>query len=167
MLFTKKHLRLHIVIFLTEIQQLTNMKQTIYTLKHFMTKKLAIVCIGVFFAGGIHAQVRVEPKPAPKRSVENEKAREQTRWMYKNLSLNTEQYEKVNDINLLYAHKCDSIDKISSTALKNGYKQQLKKEKENQLKLALTEQQFAQYSLHKDKQTSQKKSPFTGTYLGN
>ncbi len=119
------------------------------------------------FHNTVFAQIRIEPKPPVKRSVEVEKAREQTRWMYKNLSLEPDQYEKVSATNLLYAYKSDSVEKIKSKDLKTQSLKILKESKEDQMKKILTEQQYKQYIAHKEKQTSQKKSPFTGTYLGN
>ncbi len=118
------------------------------------------------FSLPVVAQVRLEPKPPVKRSVEEEKAREQTRWMYKNLSLETAQYEKINAINLSFAFKSDSLDRIKNKVVRAEEKTKIKQAKEEQIKKTLTEEQYKQFTAHREKQTSQKKSPFTGTYLG-
>lgn len=117
--------------------------------------------------GSVIAQIRTEPKAAPvKVSVEVEKAREQTKWMYRNLTLNTDQYEAVNEINLTYAYKFDSIEKLKSKSAKSDAKLKIRSDKEARIKSVLTPEQFTQFVAHKEKQTSQKKSPFSGTYFG-
>lgn len=128
------------------------------------------VCIGLLIlmpSGGVIAQIRTEPKVTPvKVSVEVEKAREQTKWMYRNLTLNTDQYEAVNEINLTYAYKFDSIEKLKSKAAQNDAKVKIRTDKEARIKSVLSPEQFTQFIAHKEKQTSQKKSPFSGTYFG-
>ncbi|MBC7553073.1 MAG: hypothetical protein H7257_03745 [Taibaiella sp.] len=112
------------------------------------------------------AQVRNESAPPKHVSMEEENARAQTRWMYKNLSLEAEQYEQVNEINLTYAYKFDSIEKLKSKAAKTSAKNRIKQTKEARIKAVLTPDQYLQYVAHKEKQASQKKSPFSGSYLG-
>ncbi len=129
---------------------------------------ILVLVSGANVSQSVVAQVRKEPLGKPmRRTVEEEKAREQTRWMFKNLSLDLDQYDKVNAINLQYAAKFDSVDKIKSPNLKTEATTKLKKSKEEEIKKVLTEQQFKQYIAHRAKQSTQKKSPFTGTYLGN
>ncbi len=113
-----------------------------------------------------YAQVRTEPKPPKRTSIEEEKAREQTRWMYKNLTLGTDQYDKVNEINLTYAFQCDSLDRVKSKGAREEGRNKIKQNKEAQIKAVLTPDQFKQYVAHKEKQVSQKKSPFSGSYFG-
>jgi hypothetical protein len=134
-------------------------------------KLLLMKCIGIALfmllcIAPVFSQIRVEPKPPKKASVEEEKAREQTRWMYKNLTLEAEQYEKINEINLTYAFQSDSLDNVRSKAARNDGKAKIKLVKEEQIKSVLTPEQYKLYVAHKEKQTSQKKSPFSGTYFG-
>ncbi len=133
--------------------------------------RLALGCFIMLLSSSLVAvaQVRNEPgekKATIRRSVEEEKAREQTRWMYKNLSLETSQYEKINAINLAYAYKSDSLDKVKDKVAKKDGKLKIKQNKEEEIKKTLTEEQYKQFTAHREKQTFQKKSPFTGTYLG-
>lgn len=129
-------------------------------------KKCVCMFFLLFIFFNITAQIRTEPKPPKKVSLEEERAREQTRWMYRNLSLEPDQYEKVNEVNLTYAFKADSLDKVRDKALRNDGKAKIKQSKEVQIKTILSPDQYKQYAAHKDKQTAQKKSPFSGTYLG-
>ncbi len=131
-----------------------------------LMKCLCIALVMLLSNSTVLAQIRVEPKPAKKASVEEEKAREQTRWMYKNLTLEAEQYEKINEINLTYAFQSDSLDNVRSKAARNDGKAKIKLVKEEQIKAVLTPEQYKLYVAHKEKQTSQKKSPFSGTYFG-
>jgi hypothetical protein len=114
----------------------------------------------------VFSQIRTEPKPPKKTSIEEEKARVQTRWMYKNLTLGPDQYEKINEINLTYAYQSDSIDSIKNKAKRTDSKEKIKLVKDTKIKEVLTPEQYKQYVAHKEKQTSQKKSPFSGTYFG-
>ncbi len=138
-------------------------------IKRKINNSRIVICITIIllcFTFPAVGQVRIEPKPPVKRSVEEEKAREQTRWMYKNLSLESDQYEKINNINLSYAFKSDSLDHIKNKLVRTEGKLKIKQSKEEQIKKTLTEEQYKQFTAHREKQTSQKKSPFTGTYLG-
>ena len=132
----------------------------------YLAEKCIAICLVLITSFPIFLQAQVAPAPSKvrKSSVEDEKAREQTRWMYKNLSLERDQYEKVNVANLYYAKKLDSLEKLKDKALKNTYKQKVKQERDAAIKGVLTSEQYKQYLLHKDKQTAPHKSPFTGTY---
>ena len=117
--------------------------------------------------GSAYSQIRGEPDPVNvthKPTTEEEKAREQTRWMHRNLELELEQFMQVNNINLTYAHKLDSLDKLADRKLKSEYRQQLKAKKDQEIKMVLTPEQYKQYIAHKEKQVTLKKSPFAGTY---
>ena len=114
----------------------------------------------------LSAQIRTEPRTIKRTSVEEEKAREQTRWMYKNLTLAPDQYDKVNEINLTYAFQADSLDHIKSKAVREDGKVKIRQTKDTQIKTVLSPEQYKQYVAHKEKQTAQKKSPFSGTYFG-
>ena len=111
------------------------------------------------------AQIRMEPPPPPKKiTSEEEKARQQTRWMNKNLDLELEQYMKVNNINLTYAKKIDSLEKHADKRAKGDYMAKLKASKEADLRQILTPEQYKMYIAHKEKPTTQKKSPFASDY---
>ena len=127
---------------------------------------MAIVLLLVF-SGPVHAQIRMEPAPPPKKvTSEEEKARQQTRWMNKNLDLQLEQYMKVNSINLTYAYRLDSLDRVAGNKHANvEYKAKMKETKEAELKNVLTADQYKQYQEHKEKPAVVKKSPFAaGSY---
>ena len=132
--------------------------------RSFLLRFTAITFLMCAYYFPLQAQFKIEHKLAKKISPEEEKAKDQTRWMYKNLSLDYDQYQKVNALNLAYAHNCDSIDAIKDKLPKNELKSKMRAERDALIKKTLTEQQFRQYILHKDKQSTQKKSPFTGDY---
>lgn len=79
----------------------------------------------------------------PQTFTANDIADIQTAWMKKKLKLNKEQVEKVRDINKIYVSKKQELQKA-------GEKQSDKldepdKERDNNLKIILTEKQFASY----------------------
>ena len=129
-------------------------------------KRFSIILLLLVTAFTSFSQVRTEPKPPRRTSIEEEKAREQTRWMYKNLTLDVEQYEKINEINLTYAFQSDSLDGVRSKPSREDGKRKIKQSKDSQIKSVLNPEQYKQYVAHKEKQTAQKKSPFSGTYFG-
>ena len=108
--------------------------------------------------------MRKEPPVKVKVSVEEDKAREQTRWMYKNLNLAADQYEKVNEINLTYAFKIDSVEKLKLNNLKKDARNKLKLAKEARLREVLTPEQYNLFLKHKNIEQKQTKSPFSGPY---
>ena len=128
-----------------------------------MVNKMAIVLL---FAVSLQvsAQIRMEPPPPPKKvTTEEEKARQQSRWMNKNLDLELEQYMKVNNINLTYARRLDSLNKLPGKG-RGDYAVKMKTTKEAELKAVLTPDQYKIYIEHREKPTTQKKSPFLSTY---
>ncbi len=155
-----------IKIFSVRIVLLTNMWSNRKINKLIIKRCLCAFLLLFITVATSYAQVRTEPKPPKRTSLEEEKAREQTRWMYKNLTLGSDQYEKVNEINLTYAFQYDSLDAIRSKAAREDGKLKIKQNKEAQIKAVLTPDQYKQYVVHKEKQVSQKKSPFSGTYFG-
>ena len=120
------------------------------------------IAFHLFFAVSSNAQVRMEPVPPRKISVEEEKAREQTRWMNKNLLLDVDQYEQVSYINLSFVHKFDSVEKIKDARQRVDGQKALKQKKETLFKTILTEKQFKDFLEHKEKHVDTRNSPFTG-----
>jgi len=136
------------------------------TVKKWLGRSLLALLVSMPL-GSAFSQIRGEPDPAPvahKPTTEEEKAREQTRWMHKNLDLELDQFMQVNNINLTYARKLDSLEKLTDKKIRNDYRQQLKAQKEQEIKTVLTPDQYKQYVAHKEKQVTLKKSPFAGTY---
>ena len=88
------------------------------------------------------------------------KAMDETRWMMKNLSLNADQYDRAKLINFQYARRVDSIEHVHNKLVIDKIKKQIKSEKESQFRSILSDEQYSQYTAHREINTSKKKSPF-------
>ena len=97
-------------------------------------------------------------------SVFEKKASLQTIWMQSNLDLSENQYDKIYNLNLLYAKIEDSIDHVKNINFKTEAKQRIKKHKYNDYKIILNSEQYKQFILHIENKDSNTKSPFTSTY---
>jgi hypothetical protein len=81
-----------------------------------------------------------------KNTTPEERAEVQTAFLKSKLGLTTDQATKVADINLRYAQKMDPIIKGSSGLLmKRRQMQEVNREKEAELKQALSAEQFQKY----------------------
>jgi len=74
-----------------------------------------------------------------------ERAKHQTEMMKENLSLTAAQEPKVSAINLKYAKKMEDVRKITDTAVQHKTFQNLNKQKEGELQVVLTPDQFKSY----------------------
>jgi hypothetical protein len=74
-----------------------------------------------------------------------DRAKRQTEMMKENLSLTAVQEPKVSSINLKYAKKMEDVRKITDTAVQRKTFQNLNKQKEGELKVVLTPDQFRSY----------------------
>ena len=108
----------------------------------------------------VFSQVRLEKVTEKPKQCE-EKAKDETRWMTRNLYLNADQYDKVQTINLYYTCLMVSLNNLSDKSLINKKKAELLKSKDAEFKAVLSQQQFEQYKNHKDKKIEQKSSPFS------
>ncbi len=97
-------------------------------------------------------------------SIFEKKANSQTIWMQSNLDLSENQYDKIYNLNLLYAKIEDSIEHVKNNNFKSDAKQRIKKNKYNDYKIILNSEQYKQFILHIENKDSNKKSPFTSTY---
>ncbi len=109
----------------------------------------------------VFSQVRLEKENDKPRMCE-EKAKDETRWMTKNLYLNADQYDRVESLNLYYSCLLESINQLSDKGLVSKRKLELIKNKDAEFKAILSEEQYQQYKDHKEKKVEQKKSPFSG-----
>lgn len=108
----------------------------------------------------VFSQVRVE-KENEKPKLCEEKAKDETRWMTRNLYLNADQYDKVQTINLYYTCLMISLNNLSDKSLINKKKAELLKNKDAEFRAVLSQQQFEQYKTHKEKKIELKSSPFS------
>ena len=108
----------------------------------------------------VFSQVRLE-KITEKPKLCEEKAKDETRWMTRNLYLNADQYDKVQTINLYYTCLMVSLNNLSDKSLLSKKKAELLKNKDAEFKAVLSQQQFEQYKNHKEKKIEQKSSPFS------
>lgn len=92
-----------------------------------------------------------------------EKAKDETRWMTKNLYLNTEQYDKVKNLNLYYTCLMDGLTHVTDKVQLSKKKSEIIKNKEAEFKAVLSQEQFEQYKTRKEKVIVEKKSPFSGS----
>lgn len=98
-------------------------------------------------------------KPEPRYkyiSAEESRAREQNKWMLQNLSLEPDQYEEASMINLQYARRCDSIEKVDKN-LSKELRPSLKHAKDSAMQSILTPAQYKQYTTYKQKQVFRRK----------
>ena len=107
-----------------------------------------------------------EIKNPEKTSPSVQRANDLTKWMQKNLTLTLNQFTSVSHINLLYAHKEDSVDNVlKDHRLHTDALNKLKKAKDEDFREVLTEIQYKQYIEHKEFKPVLKRSPFAGNYL--
>ncbi len=107
-------------------------------------------------------QVRSE-EPVQKVSKQCEdKAKDETRWMTRNLYLSTEQYDKVKDLSLYYTCLMDGLNRLTDKVAINKKKGEIIKNKEAEFKAVLSQEQFEQYKNRREKKVVEKKSPFSG-----
>jgi len=92
-----------------------------------------------------------------------EKAKDETRWMTKNLYLSTEQYDKVKSLNLYYTCLMDGITHLNDRVTISKKKSEIIKNKEAEFKAVLSQQQYEQYKSRTEKKIVEKKSPFSGS----
>ena len=128
------------------------------------TYKLTVNGIAIFilliFPCLVHSQVRQE-KAYEKPRLCEEKAKDETMWMIKNLYLNADQYGKVQSLNLYYSCLLESLTHLSDKWAISKKKTELLKNKDAEFRAVLSEQQYEQYKTHKEKKIEQKKSPFS------
>ena len=110
----------------------------------------------------VFSQVRLEKENEKPRMCE-EKAKDETRWMTKNLYLSADQYDKIQSLNLYYTCLMESLNHLSDKVVINKKKTELIKNKDAEFKAVLSEEQYEQYKNHKEKKVDQKKSPFSGS----
>jgi len=75
----------------------------------------------------------------------DQRAKNQTEMMQKNLSLTKDQYGKVYDINLYYANETDSLMKMPRGRDKRAERESIQKDKEAELKNVLSPDQYQKY----------------------
>lgn len=89
-----------------------------------------------------------------------ERALEETKWMYRNLLLSTEQYDRVREANIRCCCTTDSLEKVKDKKLSGMLRQQTIHSKDSVIKELLSQDQYVQYKAHRDSKPSSKKSPF-------
>jgi hypothetical protein len=101
-----------------------------------------------------------------KSALSVQKANDLTKWMQRNLTLTLSQFGAVSHINLVYAHKEDSVDAaVKDHRLHTDAFSKLKRSKDAEFKGILTEAQYKQYVEHREYKPVLKRSPFAGNYL--
>ena len=110
----------------------------------------------------VFSQVRLERETEKPRVCE-EKAKDETRWMTKNLYLSADQYDKVQSLNLYYSCLMESLNHLSDKWVVSKKKSELIKSKDAEFRAVLSQEQYEQYKNHKEKKIEQKKSPFSGS----
>ena len=106
------------------------------------------------------AQVRGDAE-SPKTKECEEKGRDETRWMTKNLYLSTDQYDRVKNLNLYYSCLMDNLSRMPDKSIASKKKGEIIKNKEAEFKAVLSQEQFDQYKNRKEKKVIQKKSAFS------
>ena len=126
----------------------------------------AVVAVFLMSPCFVVSQVRsesVEKEPGKVSKQCEEKAKDETRWMTKNLYLSTEQYDKVKSLNLYYTCLMDGLSHISDKVMVSKKKSEIIKNKEAEFKAVLSQQQYEQYKSRKENVIVEKKSPFSGS----
>ena len=131
-------------------------KKIIYCLVIRSTATFIMLILPVF----VFSQVRLERENDKPRVCE-EKAKDETRWMTKNLYLSADQYDKVQTLNLYYTCLMESLNHLSDKEVINKKKSELLKNKDAEFKAVLSQEQFEQYKNRKEKKVEPKKSPFS------
>ncbi len=123
---------------------------------------LGIIAGSVSFAcpTAAFAQVRGDAETAKTKECE-EKGRDETRWMTKNLYLSTDQYDRVKDLNIYYSCLMDNLSHMPDKSFATKKKGEIIKNKEAEFKAVLSQEQFDQYKNRKEKKVIQKKSAFS------
>ena len=126
----------------------------------FLFAKSTAIMILLILPVFVFSQVRMEKENTKPRMCE-EKAKDETRWMTKNLYLSADQYEKVQTLNLYYTCLMESLNHLNDKDIINKKRSELLKNKDAEFRIVLTQEQFDQYKNHKEKKVEQKKSPFS------
>ena len=121
-----------------------------------------IRCIAILFSlcviAPLSGQVRSENNAIKKNTMEEALAKERTRWMFRNLSLDRDQHEKVYDINIACARAVDSLNKLKDNPQKNNLKYKARIKRDSLLKTTLTLQQYRQFVLYNKRLADQQQS---------
>lgn len=131
-------------------------KKIIYYLVSRGASTFIMLILPVF----VFSQARLE-KENDKPRVCEEKAKDETRWMTKNLYLSADQYDKIQTLNLYYTCLMESLNHLSDKEVINKKKSELLKNKDAEFKAVLSQEQFEQYKNRKEKKVEPKKSPFS------
>ena len=135
----------------------------ILTGKISFTLRISVVAIAILLISpSVFAQTKGEKEPDRNRQCE-EKGKDETRWMTKNLYLSSAQYDKVMDLNLYYSCLMDGLNHSADKATASKKKGEIIKNKEAEFKAVLSKEQFEQYKSRKEKKVVEKKSPFSGS----
>ena len=126
---------------------------------HSFIARVAAILLLSAISAPLFSQVRVEKENEKPKQCE-EKAKDETRWMTRNLYLNADQYDKVQTINLYYSCLLSSLNNLSDRSLISKKKAELLKNKDAEFKAVLSQQQFEQYKSHREKKIEVKNSPF-------
>lgn len=109
-------------------------------IKHFL--KTTIVLSLLLSSTALFAQESMQ-KRTPEERAEN-----QTGWMQKNLALTPDQHTKVSDINLHYAREGEKLMNAPRSKEKKNERQELMNDKDAELKMVLTGEQYQKYQAH-------------------
>ncbi len=77
-----------------------------------------------------------------------ERARRQTNWMHKNLSITDEQKKKVYDIMLLHFQKVENVKNMSGRNNRRSEMQGINAQRDVALKDVLSDEQYQKYQAH-------------------
>ncbi len=136
----------------------------ILTSKIFFVFRFSVVAIAILLISSrpVFAQLRAEKQPEHNKQCE-EKGKNETRWMTKNLYLSSDQYDKVMDLNLYYSCLMDGLNHSADKVAISKKKGEIIKNKEAEFKSVLSKEQFEQYKSRKENKVIEKKSPFSGS----
>ena len=104
--------------------------------KSMLTLSLLVISSGAF------AQDQAQ------RMTPEQRAQNQLTWMQQNLSLSADQGSKVNTILISYAQQADKLRSQPTGPDRKSQMQQMRQNEENDLKAALTPDQFQKLSQH-------------------
>ncbi len=127
---------------------------------YFLSTKGIAIFILLYLPVFVFSQVRME-KENDKPRICEEKAKDETRWMTKNLYLSADQYDKVQTLNLYYTCLMESLNHLNDKGVITKKRSELIKNKDAEFKAVLSQEQYEQYKNHKEKKIEQKKSPFS------
>ena len=136
---------------------MTIVKKIAYWLTIGITATSVLLAVPSF----VFSQVRGEKEPEMTKQCE-EKAKDETHWMTKNLYLSIEQYDKVKNLNLYYICLMDGLNHLSDKGLVSKKKTELSKNRDAEFKAVLSQEQYEQYKSRREVKVVLKKSPFSG-----